>query len=128
MKLVDADVLIDYSKGYLEAVQYFYRYPDLRVLGILVTTKLEYLDGARNKMEMHHLLDFLGASDFVEVFPSSASMTEAVEVFTQYHLSKGIGIFDSMLAGFALTTDSTVVTRNRKHFDFIPGLKLETPF
>ncbi len=55
-------------------------------------------------------------------------MIIGVELFSSYHLSHGIGVLDSLLAGIALETHSKIVTRNRKHFDFIPGIDYEVPY
>lgn len=36
----------------------------------------------------------------------------------------GIGMADSLIAGIALTHGASLMTRNRRHFERIPGLKL----
>jgi predicted nucleic acid-binding protein len=128
MKLVDADVLIDLSKRRDKAVRYFAGIADFTIIGVSVMTKLELLDGAENKRELFAILDFFEAFGFSDAFPSEASLNLGVEFFTSYHLSHGMGIFDSLLAGIAVTTSSRLVTRNQKHFDFIPYLKLEIPY
>ncbi len=126
MKLVDADVFIDYTKHYTDAIRYFSRKDNVGQLSVSIPTKLEVLKGARNKREQNTLSDLL--SSFNEAVHSEESMRRGLDVYLAYHLSHGIGMFDSMLAGLALTSNSKLVTRNSRHYDFIPGLKYEVPY
>jgi predicted nucleic acid-binding protein len=126
MKLVDADIFIDYTRHHSGAIRYFSRKENVGQLSISIPTKLEVLNGARNKREQSMLIDLL--SSFDEAVHSEESMRTGLVVFVEYHLSHGIGMFDSMLAGLALASNSKLATRNRKHYDFIPGLKLETHY
>jgi predicted nucleic acid-binding protein len=38
-----------------------------------------------------------------------------------------IGMADSLIAGIVLTAGCILLTRNRRHFDRVDGLKLDTP-
>ncbi len=126
MKVVDADIFIDLSKQIRVAADYFNKHVDSAELRICMTTKFELLEGARNKKELNGIKNLFEHVD--EVCPTHDSMTVALGLFSTYYLSHGIDVFDALLAGYALSVDATVVTRNRKHYDFIPGLKYEVPY
>ena len=125
MKVVDADILIDFSRRRKEATDFINSQPTL-LLKISITTKFELFEGARNKKELRSIEEFF--SHYDEISPSPESLSRSLELFKAYNLSHGIDAFDSLLAGVALMYDATLVTRNRKHYDFIPNLKLEIPY
>ena len=57
----------------------------------------------------------------------SAASTRAARVFQQLR-TEGItiGTADEMIAGHALSMKAILVTNNQKHFERVPGLKLES--
>ena len=66
----------------------------------------------------------------LEAFPCLAWTTEAADRYGEIAAilekkGKSIGQMDTMIAAHALVTDLTVVTHNTKHFEQVPGLKLE---
>lgn len=51
----------------------------------------------------------------------------AYELPKRYSKSHGRHVFDSLVAAAAMEEDLILVTRNRRHFGAIEGLKLEIP-
>ena len=51
----------------------------------------------------------------------------AYELLKRYAKSDGLRTFDSLIAATAIEQDCALVSRNRKHFAMIEGLRLEAP-
>ena len=51
----------------------------------------------------------------------------AYELLKLYAKPHGLHVFDSLVAATSIEEGLTLVTRNRRHFDFIEGLSLEVP-
>jgi predicted nucleic acid-binding protein len=63
---------------------------------------------------------------FAQVLPITEGISEsAVRLIERYSLSHRPDTNDVLIAATALSLQETLVTGNRKHFDFIPGLDLK---
>jgi hypothetical protein len=51
----------------------------------------------------------------------------AYELLKLYAKSHGLHVFDALVAATAMEEDLTLVTKNRRHFGAIKGLRLEIP-
>jgi predicted nucleic acid-binding protein len=51
----------------------------------------------------------------------------AYDLLKRYARSDGLRTFDSLIAATAMERGFALVSRNRKHFSMIDGLRLETP-
>ena len=60
--------------------------------------------------------------DVIQINEDVSMMAE--DILTKYYHSYGIGILDAFIAATALVYNQELATRNTKHFDFIPNLKL----
>lgn len=73
------------------------------------------ISGVRRFLEAAHSLDF-----------DAEAASAAATVRAQLRASgKSAGEYDSLIAGHAIALDATLVTNNIKHFENVPGLKLE---
>lgn len=62
------------------------------------------------------------------VLPIDAAIGRlAYELLKQHARSGGLRTFDSLIAATAIAHDCSLVSRNRKHFAMIGGLRLEAP-
>lgn len=52
---------------------------------------------------------------------------KAYWLLKNYSMPHGLREFDSLIAATALAYDLTLVTRNEKHYRFIPDLRLQMP-
>ena len=122
MIIADTDVLIDYLNG---------RNPSAdRValelgagLKTTVITRFELLSGARSTHQETIAIDLLAAVEALPLDGKSADWAARV-----YRALEGggrrIGMADSLIAGIVLRHGGLLLTRNRKHFERVPGLKL----
>ena len=127
LKVADSTVLIDLIKGRKEALEL------LRNNETLLTTQINmyeiikgfYLFGISHKkiqaaIEMFENIRVLSLDD--------KSIMESSRIFSELS-KKGQEIqdVDCLIAGIALSNGATtIITRNKKHFSRIKGLKVET--
>ena len=67
---------------------------------------------------------FLGSST-VFAFDQEAAKAAAFVRNSLRAVGRPSGDFDTLIAGHALSLDATLVSNNLKHFENVPGLKLE---
>lgn len=123
MILVDSDVAIDF----LQAVEPSRsRLAELLSTGQAATTALnafELLSGARSARQLARIEDLLGAMKILEL--TAAAAARAAVVRRQLEKSGGaIAMADALIAGVALCAGLALWTRNRRHFERVPGLAL----
>jgi len=121
--LIDSDVLIDISRGDPAARAYIDGLPEGWAISQI--SALELIVGARSKRELADLDAFLSAYVIVPLRASAGS--RAYELLKRYAKSHGLHVFDSLVAAIAMEEGLTLVSRNRRHFEMIEGLKFEVP-
>jgi len=53
---------------------------------------------------------------------------EACNLYTQFHLSHGVGILDSLIASCAIAKDIVSYTKNERHFKMFPAIRVKKPY
>jgi tRNA(fMet)-specific endonuclease VapC len=122
MTIADTDVLIDYlaGKGEADAVERLLRRGTLRTT---VISRFELLSGARNPKQLARLLQLLLAVPSLAL--DNAAADAASEIRRSLERSGNpIGMADSLIAGIVTSNAGTLLTRNRRHFERIPGMRL----
>jgi predicted nucleic acid-binding protein len=122
MTIADTDVLIDYlaGKGEADAVERLLRVGALRTT---VISRFELLSGARNPKQLARLLQLLGAVPSLELDDAAADAASGIRRSLE-RSGKSIGMADSLIAGIAISRGGTLLTRNRRHFERVPGITL----
>lgn len=121
--IADTDVLIDFLRDRGDEA----RRIELELkMGRLQTTTVSAFElwvGAKSPQEKAAVGTLLNALSIVPLDASAAN--KSGEVFRDLE-SKGIGIgmADSLIAGICLNLDAILITRNRKHFSRVMGLKV----
>lgn len=125
MIVADTDVLIDFLAGRDPAAARVEIELGTRALATTAVTRFELLAGARDRTAeriVRRLLDSLATLPLEgESADRAAALRRALET-----RGSGIGMADSLIAGIALTHDALLLTRNRRHFERVEGLKLAT--
>lgn len=120
--LVDTDVLIDFARGVPATASLLAEVASSSDLGVCCVTEMELIVGCRNKAELTQLQSFLSGYRRVQLTASIGD--QAVELMTQYRLSHGLLLPDALIAATAVVRGCLLLTRNRRHFDYIPGISL----
>jgi tRNA(fMet)-specific endonuclease VapC len=121
--LADTDVLIDFLAG-IEAVrQQIAEAVETEMLQTTAITAFELLSGAREGKRGDAVRKLVQDLPVAPLDRNAAEQAAAVR--RQLELSgEPIGMADSLIAGIALANGSALFTRNRRHFEKVPGLRL----
>ena len=122
MTIADTDVLIDYlaGKGEADAVVGLLRRGTLRTT---VITRFELLSGARNAKQLGRLVQLLEAIPSLELDDAAADSASEIRRFLEGS-GNSIGMADSLIAGIVTSNGGTLLTRNRRRFERVPGISL----
>jgi tRNA(fMet)-specific endonuclease VapC len=122
MTIADTDVLIDYlaGKGEADAVE---RLLSRGALRTTVISRFELLSGARTAKQLARLIELLSAVPSLAL--DDAATDAASEIRRTLERSgEPIGMADSLIAGIVTSNGGTLLTRNRRHFERVPGIRL----
>jgi tRNA(fMet)-specific endonuclease VapC len=122
MIIADTDVLIDYlaGRGEADAVERFLAGGGLQTT---VITRFELLSGAKNKKQLVRLTQLLAAIPSLPLDNAAADSASEIRRFLE-RSGHSIGIADSLIAGIAISNGGALLTRNRGHFERVPGLRM----
>jgi tRNA(fMet)-specific endonuclease VapC len=121
--VADSDVLIDFLAGRDPAAARVEIELGTDTFGTTAVSRFELLAGARDRVAegiVSRLLDTLPTLPLDrEAADRAAAVRRALE-----GRGTSIGMADSLIAGIVLTNDGMLLTRNRRHFERVEGLKL----
>jgi tRNA(fMet)-specific endonuclease VapC len=123
MIIADSDVLIDFLRGRGDGARRVAIELETRSFSTTAITEFELRSGARTahqKKAVDTLLDAMTLLPFgSEEARIAADIRQQVE--SQGH---AIGMADYLIAAVCIANDGVLLTRNRKHFERVQGLKL----
>ncbi len=119
--LFDTDLLIWIQRGNRRAAVVVEREAE-RHLSVL--SYMELLQGAKEKRQHEHILDFLHVFGF-QIVPLSENIGHRAAIYVEeYSLSHGLRAGDAIIAATATENGLTLCTSNVKHYRPIKELKL----
>jgi tRNA(fMet)-specific endonuclease VapC len=120
--IADTDVLIDFlaGKGEADAVEELLRRGALRTT---VITRFELLSGAKSAKQLARLVQLLGAVPSLGLDDAAADAASEIRRSLE-RTGNAIGMADSLIAGIVASNGGTLMTRNRRHFERVPGIRL----
>lgn len=126
--LIDTDILSYYFKGERKVIRNFEKYLEtFEIIEISIITYYEILSGLQTKNAFRQLEIFEEfAKDNIVIPLTENSCKISAELYSNLK-QKGeiIDDIDLLIAGIAVENEMTIVTNNEKHFQRIPGLKIE---
>lgn len=125
MIVADSDVLIDFLAGRDPAARRVEIELESRAFATTAVSRFELLAGARDKTAEGLVRRLLDSMLTLPLDRESADCAAAVRRALDLR-GAPIGMADSLIAGIVMTHDALLLTRNRKHFDRVEGLKLAT--
>lgn len=130
MVCVDTTFIVDILRGNKEVIGMASRLDKLKISKSIPAPVIsEILQGihlSRNpESENNFALDLINSLNVLSLDKESAILAGDI---SSNLMKKGqeIGLIDCMIAAITITNDETLVTRNRKHFERIDNLKIES--
>lgn len=125
MILADTDVLIDFLRGTAPAADRVALELRTRSFGTTAVTVFELRSGARSERQRRAVAELLEAITLVPLGSREAELAANLRLELE---SRGepIGMADYLIAGTCLSRQAILLTKNRKHFQRVPGLSLAT--
>jgi predicted nucleic acid-binding protein len=122
MTIADTDVPIDYlaGKGEAGAVERLLRRGALRTT---VISRFELLSGAKNAKQLARLLQLLAAVPSLGLDDAAAGAAGEIRGSLE-RSGHPVGMADSLIAGIVIGDGGALPTRNRRHFERVPGMSL----
>jgi len=120
--LIDTDVLIDWLRG-KKSVAMFFRVTK-GVFYYSSITRKELLIGCRDTSEITQVQNHLRTMRIIRIDPIIA--LKASELGVKY-VNSPLHKSDSLIAATAWVKKLILVTKNRKHFEFIDEIRILTP-
>lgn len=124
--LLDTNIIIDLFRGYPPAITAFENF--LYSQKASVMTKMELIGGEKTRKDAKRMIEILDNLRINFLPITEKVCAEAENIILNYHHRQSIGILDSFIAATAIIYDEELATRNVKHFEFIPNLKLIAPY
>jgi predicted nucleic acid-binding protein len=125
MLLLDTDVMVDILRRYPPALSWLESVSDTQIAlpGFVV---MELIQGCKDKQEQERLRKDLEKFDIV--WPEKETCQKALNTFSMFYLSNGIGIMDSLIGQIAADMGVTLCTFNKKHYEIIPEIHVSLPY
>lgn len=124
--LIDSDILIDAERGMADAVAFVVAQLAIGGTQISAVTAMELIGGCRNRRELQVVESFLARTIIHEVSPGISQ--QARDWLSQFCLSHGFLIPDSLIAATAYQLGVPLYTKNVRHFQMLPSLVVIRPY
>lgn len=123
MIVADTDVLIDALRGRAPAADRIALELETGALATTAISAFELRGGARSAAAAGQVEDLLAS---LSILPFDAEAAEKAAQTRQALEAKGapIGMADYLIAGTCLARSAVLLTRNRAHFERVPGLTI----
>jgi len=115
--------MIDVSRRNAAAANFV---DSLEDITLSIITAHELIVGARDRRDAE------GIDGLIKTYPVHGEIGVqitglAYELLKRHAKSDGLRTFDALIAATAIKSGLTLVSKNRKHFQMISGLRFETP-
>ncbi len=124
--LTDSDILIDAARGFQAAVDFLAEQRARAEVRICVVSAMELIAGCGNKAQLTQVQQFLQRTTVLPVSDIASQM--AYRFMESFFLSHSLLIPDALIAATALDHGLILYTKNTRHFDMIPGIKVIRPY
>ena len=118
--IVDTDILIDFGLDRSDAVQTMAKLEENYKITVSVITAMELYAGCRSKKDLKKVDELLLGIN-IELVTKSVS-EKAFELMKNFRSSHGVEINDMLIAAAAMTLEVKLISKNQKHYTFLPGL------
>lgn len=123
--IIDTDILIDASKKKEVSINFLTMQQDVGIR-VSIISAIELIVGCRNKVELSQTQKFLQDCTILPVTVTASEV--AYQLIETFALSHGLLLADALIAATVLDRGTTLYTKNTRHFQMIPGLKIIRPY
>jgi len=117
--LTDTDILIDFLRGYQQAIDFINTNVSQIILSTIVIAEL--YAGVRGKQELTILNDFVSLFDVV---PMNSEIAKIGGLYKRdFSKSHGVGLADAIIAATCHSKNAQLKTLNVKHYPMIKNLE-----
>ena len=117
--LLDTDVMVDFLRGYPQAIDFIKTHAATIVLSAIVVAEL--YAGVKGDQELAILDDFIA---FCDIVPVTREIARAGGIHKRdYIKSHGVGLADAIIAATAQIEEVDLKTLNVKHYPMFKGLR-----
>lgn len=120
--VIDTDVLIDFGLDREDAVKTMAVLEKNYQLTTSVITVMELYSGCRSKRDIKKIEELI--ADLRIQFVSKSISERAYELMKNFRSSHGVEINDMLIAATAIETEAKMISKNQKHYQFLPSLNL----
>jgi len=120
--IVDTDILIDFGLDRPNAVQTMAKLEENYIITVSVITAMELYAGCRSKKDLKKVEELLSGIN-IELVTKTVS-EKAFELMKKFRSSHGVEINDMLIAAAALTLEVKFISKNQKHYTFLPSLDI----
>ena len=120
--VIDTDILIDFGLDKEDAVKSMSMLEENFELSISVITAMELYSGCRSKRDIKKVEELI--ADLRIQFLSKSISERAYELMKKFRSSHGVEINDMLISATAIVTEAKMISKNQKHYQFLPGLDL----
>lgn len=125
-RLIDTDILIDALRGYRGAHVALGRMVVEGEVATSVVNLFELECGAESNEQRRAIRELL--QEIAVSVLDADDVIEAAKIDRELRaIGQRLETRDTLIAGVARSRDLALVTRNRRHFDRVTGLRLESP-
>lgn len=125
--ILDTDILIDFSLDRPEAVQTMASLEERYIISVSVITAMELYTGCRSKRDLKKVDNLIKDKELH--FITKIISEKAFDLMRTFRSSHGVEINDLLIASTALNLNAKMISKNQKHYKFLPELDLlEYPF
>lgn len=125
MMIADTDVLIDYLQGKGTTAERIALEIEHAQLCTTAVTRFELLAGAKSGRQEKLVIELLDALPCLPLDSTAADRAAEIRRSLERR-GLSIGMGDSLIAGITVANKGVLLTRNRQHFERVPGLMLGT--
>lgn len=120
--IFDTDILIWVQRGNSSAADLI---ESSRERSLSIYSCMELLQGAKNKQQLSHTMDFISSFGFL-VLPLTETIGHRALIYLEEHtLSHGLRTGDAIIAATAVENNMMLVSSNNRHFKPIKELRLK---
>jgi tRNA(fMet)-specific endonuclease VapC len=123
VNVADTDVLIDYLRGRGAGARRVELELGTRSFATTAITAFELRSGARTARQKRAIDALLDAMTLLSFGPEEAGIAADIRLRLEER-GQAIGMADYMIAAVCVANGGVLLTRNRKHFERVPGLAL----